>query len=481
MLGFVALYLLASIGIGLYAARRVHSTADYAVAGRALPLPMVIATTFATWFGSETVLGIPARFAEGGLRETVEDPWGAGLCLILVGLFFARRLYRLSLLTIGDYYRDRYGRAVEVFCSAVSVLSYLGWVAAQITALGVVFHALSDGQISQLAGALIGMGVVLFYTLLGGMWSVALTDFVQMILIVLGLTVIAVIAAGQAGGAGRVLDHVVEHELHHFLPAGDFKSIAFFIGAGVTIMLGSIPQQDVYQRVMSAKNESIAATGPVIGGAAYLLFSLVPMFIVASSLVVMPEEAASRLEQDPQQLLPTFVRTQMPTVMQVLFFGALLSAIMSTASATILAPSTIFVENILKNFAPRMSDQQELRLMRLTVLGFSGCVLAYAMWMHGTSIYDLVSSSYEAPVVGAFVPLACGLYWKRASNAGAILSIACGVLTWLLFMFTPLGEAFPRQLAGLIMAGVGMWVGSLVLPSRESPRGEPTDTSSSKI
>ena len=113
LLTFIAFYLLVSIAIGLYAARRVHTTADYAVAGRSLPLPVVIATTFATWFGSETVLGVPARFIDGGLGAVVEDPFGASMCLVLVGLFFAYRLYQKNLITLGDYYRQRFGRNVE--------------------------------------------------------------------------------------------------------------------------------------------------------------------------------------------------------------------------------------------------------------------------------------------------------------------------------------------------------------------------------
>ena len=94
LIAFIAAYLLGSIALGLFAARRVHSTADYAVAGRSLPLYMVVATTFATWFGSELVLGVSAQFVQEGLGGVVEDPFGAGMCLVLVGLFFAYKLYK---------------------------------------------------------------------------------------------------------------------------------------------------------------------------------------------------------------------------------------------------------------------------------------------------------------------------------------------------------------------------------------------------
>ncbi|MEY3428469.1 MAG: Sodium/pantothenate symporter, partial [Pseudomonadota bacterium] len=110
LLTLVIAYLLITIAIGLVAAKRVKSSADFAIAGRNLPLAMIVTTTFATWFGSETVLGIPAKFVNSGLNGVVEDPFGAGSCLILVGLFFAGKLYRMTLLTISDYYRERYGR-----------------------------------------------------------------------------------------------------------------------------------------------------------------------------------------------------------------------------------------------------------------------------------------------------------------------------------------------------------------------------------
>jgi SSS family transporter len=461
LIGFVVLYLLASVVIGLYAATRVKNTADYAVAGRSLPLIMVVTTTFATWFGSETVLGVPAKFIEGGLRSTVEDPFGAAFCLIFVGMFFAAKLYRMKLLTIGDFYRQRYGRGVEIFSAVVIAVSYLGWVAAQITALGLVFHLLSGGAISNAQGMAIGTAVVLTYTVFGGMWSVALTDFMQMLIIVAGLTLIAWFAADLAGGADKVLAHASAKEMFNFFPEATLHGWLFWLSAAVTIMIGSIPQQDVFQRVMSANSEDNAVRGPIIGGAAYLLFAAVPMFIGVAAFIVMPEAAAAMLKDDPQKILPTLVMEHMPTWLKVCFFGALLSAIMSTASATLLAPSTTVVENILKNFMP-LSDRRELRAMRITLVVFAVCVLAYSIRMEGTPIYELVAMAYQFPVVGAFWPLVLGLYWERSTTQGAVWSIVLGMSTWALLSLTPLGEVIPSVLAGLIMAGIGMVAGSLL-------------------
>ena len=461
LLTLVIVYLLVTIAIGLMAAKRVQNSADFAIAGRHLPMAMIVTTTFATWFGSETVLGIPAKFVNGGLHGVVEDPFGAGFCLIFVGLFFAGKLYRMTLLTISDYFRERYGRTVEVVCSLIIMVSYLGWVSAQVTALGLVFNLLSDGVVSLELGMVIGVVSILAYTLFGGMWSVAITDFIQMIILVVGLSILAVFAAGQAGGADKVIALAISQDMFKFWPEPNTKDVLFFFASAITIMLGSIPQQDVFQRVMSANSIKAATHGPVIGGICYILFAFVPMFLVVSAMIIMPEQAAALMADDPQKVLPTLVMTQMPFVMQVLFFGALLSAIKSCASATLLAPSVTFTENIWRQFHPHQSDQQELRAMRVTVLVFSMLVLGYAIRMQGTSIYEMVSGAYQVPLVGAFVPLTFGLYWKRATTQGAIFALVLGLLTWGLFLATPAGDEFPAQLAGVLASLTGMVLGSL--------------------
>jgi Na+/proline symporter len=258
----------------------------------------------------------------------------------------------------------------------------------------------------------------------------------------------------MAGGAGKVVDLITSRDMLRFWPEPTWHEMLFFFGAAITMMLGSIPQQDVFQRVMSANTEKAATHGTVIGGSAYILFAFVPMFLVASALLIMPEQAAELLQEDPQKVLPTLVMTRMPLVMQVLFFGALLSAIKSCASATLLAPSVTFTENIWRQFRPEhISDREKLLTMRISVLVFAAGVLVYSIKMEGTPIYELVSSAYQVPLVGAFVPLVFGLYWKRATTQGALCATVLGIGVWVLFMATPaLHEAFPQQLAGVLAA-----------------------------
>jgi SSS family transporter len=423
-------------------------------------MPIVIATVFATWFGSETVLGIPARFAEQGLSGTVEDPFGASLCLIFVGLFFARKLYRMNLLTIGDYYKQRYNRTVEVIVSLCIVASYLGWVSAQITAMGLVFSVLTGGAISMAYGMVLGAAIVLLYTLFGGMWSVALTDAFQMLLIVGGMLFIGWVIADAAGGVGTVISHASEAGKLRFLPEMTLPSMLAFIGAAVTIMFGSIPQQDVFQRVMSARNESIAASGAVIGGSMYFIIAFIPMFLVYASQLIDPQLFASLLEEDSQLILPTLILRDTPLIAQIMFFGALLSAIMSTASGTLLAPSVTLTENIIREIRP-MNDQQLLLTTRIVVFCFTIIVTTFALMSQGMPIYEMVGNSYKVPLVGAFIPLVMGLYWKRATTQGALASVIGGLSSWVLMEVFGGESIWPPQLVGLLVAFFGMILGSL--------------------
>ncbi|MFT3735466.1 MAG: sodium:solute symporter family protein [Rhodocyclaceae bacterium] len=458
LLTFVIIYWLISIAIGLYAALRVKNTTDYAVASRALPFHVVTATVFATWFGSETVLGIPAKFLENGLGGVVEDPFGSSLCLILVGLFFAKPLYKLNLMTIGDYYRLRFGRTVELITTVTIVISYLGWVAAQIKALGLVFFVLSDGGVSQEVGMMLGAASVLIYTLFGGMWSVAITDFIQMIVIVIGLLYIGWDVGNAAGGVGHVISHAQAAGKFNFWPEFKLDAIVLFIGTWITMMLGSIPQQDVFQRVQSSANERIAVWASVLGGSLYFCFAFIPMFLAYCAILLAPDLVKHYIDIDSQQVLPQLVLQHVPLFAQIMFFGALLSAIKSCASATLLAPSVTFSENllrpILKIWKPDLTDKQFLRCMQAVVLLFTIVVTTFAM-KSSKSIYDLVGSAYKVTLVAAFVPLLFGVYWKRATTQGAFMSMVLGLLSWLVLEYGVAGGENPPE-------WIGVWLPHLI-------------------
>jgi len=475
LLWFVIVYWAISVAIGLVAARWVHNTKDYAIAGRRLPMYIVTATVFATWFGSETVLGIPATFIKEGFSGVVADPFGSSLCLVLVGLFFARPLYRMNLLTIGDYYRKRFGRSVEMLTTLCIVISYLGWVGAQIKALGLVFNVVSDGALSQPSGMIIGASTVLVYTMLGGMFSVAITDFIQMIIIVVGMLYIGWEVSGLAGGVSGVVSHAAAHGKFNLLPPPTFRDIIAFITAWITMMLGSIPQQDVFQRVQSGKDENTAANSSILGGVLYFCFAFIPMFLAYSASLIDPKMVAANLDSNSQHILPNLILSPIvPLFAQIMFFGALLSAIKSCASATLLAPSVSFSENILKPFFPHISDRHFLRLNRIVLVAFTCLVTVFAMNSE-SDIYHMVENAYKVTLVGAFVPLTLGLYWKRATDLGGMLSVVVGLIVWIgCEKFYP-EAVIPPQLAGLLASFGGMIVGSLAggTVPREAHAGSP--------
>lgn len=470
LISFVALYLLVSIALGVYAATKVHDAKDYVTAGRKLPLGVVIAMVFATWFGAETVLGIPGTFVEENLGGLISDPFGASFCLIIFALVVARPLYRKNLLTLGDFYREKYSKPVEIVVSIAIALSYLGWVSAQITALGLVFNVLSEGMITMGQGILIGAAIVMVYTLFGGMWSVAVTTVVQMIVIVLGLLWISVLVSDQTGGVAPVVKHAYDAGKFEFWPALEWTAIVTFIAGFLTMGFGSIPQQDVFQRVNSSKNETVAVWGTFLGGVAYFLFAAVPLYLAYSAFMIDPELAHRVSETDPQLVLPTFVTEHLPMYAQIIFFGALLSVIMSTASGTLLAPSVTLSENVIKELLPKgkeLTDKQFLNLMRIVVGSFSVLVTLYAFYSLGqeTSIHAMVENAYKVTLVVALVPLFAGLFWKKASNFGAVCSISAGLAVWIPLEFIMPEAALPPHFAGFIAAALVMIIASLMKPA----------------
>jgi len=241
----------------------------------------------------------------------------------------------------------------------------------------------------------------------------------------------------------------------------------------LTMGFGSIPQQDVFQRANSSKNENVAVWGTVLGGVAYFAFAAVPLFLAYSANLIDPELAAKWLAEDSQKLLPELVKGHMPLFAQVIFYGALLSVIMSTASGTLLAPSVTLSENVLKGWITRknLSDHKMLVMTRWVVGIFALCVTIYALWAldRETGIHQMVENAYKVTLVLAFTPLVAGLYWKRASTYGAYWAMGLGLATWLPLEFLAPEAALPPQFAGFLMSIAGMVGGSLLRTEQAPP------------
>lgn len=457
LLLFVSLYMLVTIPVSIYAAHRVHSTKDYVLAGRHLPFTIALATVFATWFGSDSVLGAGSAMAEGGFLNVMVDPFGAGLCLILIGLFFAKKMYPMNHLTIGDYLSERYNKTVGTLLSLAIIVTYFGWTAAQFVAIGVVLHVLLGIPVA--IGMTIAAVIVVIYTYLGGMWSVSLNDTIQMGMIIVGLVAVAIEVIYKFGFTDIM--NATPSEYFHLTPGahGEMKDWLAYIAALMTLGLGSIPQQDVYQRSMSARSADVAKWAAITGGVLYFTVTMIPLFLGLTARVLHPELMGP--DADSQLLLPTLILQNISFPTQVLFFGALLAAIMSTASGAILAPATLLAENVVKPFFANVSDQMRLHLIRFGIIGVA--LVALFVAIQKGDIYEIVGSSYSITLVSAFVPLSFGLYSRRANSLGALLAFFFGALTWqYLEHFGAEDPVMPTILAGFLMSVVGMVLGIII-------------------
>lgn len=446
--------MLLMIPIGIYASRKVKTSRDYVLAGRHLPFSMAMATIFATWFGSETFLGAGSRMAEGGFLSVIEDPFGAGVCLILIGFFFAKKLYARNDLTLGDYFHERYNKTVATILSLAIILTYFGWVAAQFVALGIIMHMLLG--VSAIMGMLFSVLIVLTYTYLGGMWSVSITDTVQMAIIIIGLVVILGEVLWKIGGVGVIIANTPAEFFKITPPEATTKDWLAWIAAWMTIGLGSIPQQDVYQRVMSAKSATIAKWASVSAGVLYFTIALIPLILGLVARMKYPDLVVS----DPQKLLPTLIMENTSMVTQIFFFGALLSAVMSTASGALLAPATLLGENVIKPFFNNISDKKRLAIIRAAILMIA--VGSFALASSQGSIYDLVGGAYSITLVSAFIPLTMGLYTTRANSLGALFAVVFGALGWQLTVHYASDPVIPATLVGLSLSFLGMLSGILI-------------------
>lgn len=426
------------------------------LAGRSLPLLLSSSALFATWFGSETVFGASSEFLKGGLYSVIEDPFGAALCLILFGLLFARKLYSMNLLTLGDFFKARFGKTTELVASVFIVPSYVGYIAAQMLAMGLILNVVTGMEIWQ--GVIISALVVTFYTYVGGMWAISITDFIQSVIIIGGLVVLAINLSNMAGGVSVVLSET-HPDNFRFLPAFEFKEIVVYMAAWSVLGLGSIPSQDVFQRVMSSGSVTTAVRSCYIAAFMYLTIAMLPLFISLCVKHLYPDF----VPEDAQLTLPKMVLMHATMPVQILFFGSLLSAIMSTTSSAILAPAAIFSENLVKPLAKgKLSDAQLLLITRFSVLGFG--ILATIMASLRSNIYELVGESSVLSLVSLFAPLTFGLYWKWSTAQGALLSMVLGTFAW--FIFEQVEMGWPSLVPALLISVLAMIIGSLITKNK---------------
>lgn len=446
----VIIYFLVTLLLGFYASKKVHQAGDFINAGRNLHPAINTAALFALWFGSETVFGASSEFATHGIRGIIEDPLGGVLCLLLVGIFFSRKLYSLNVYTIGDLFRQRYGSKVEALSAVLMIISFIGYAAGQIVALGLITQTLTGFPLS--ASMFLGAAIVVVYTFTGGMWAVSLTDFLQSILIVSGLLAIAWYVTDMAGGTTKVMSALTP-EHRKFFPENTGTEWVNWFAAWMVLGFGSIASQDVFQRINSARSDGAAYNSTIAGAAIYLVFSMVPLYLVLAVKVLDP----SLLEGDMQMMLPRMVMTHMPVWLQILFFGSVLSAVMSTCSGALLAPASLLSENLIKPlFSGSMNDARFLLLTRISVVMVGSAALIIAQ--SSQNIFHLVGEASVIGLVSIFVPFVASLFLHHTNSGGAVVSMVSGSMVYTVFRIWDITEINPL-VPGLLAGIAGLWLG----------------------
>ena len=451
----IVLYIAATLGIGFWASKRIKTTNDFTLAGKSLPMVMVGVTIFATWFGPELIMGVPGLFVEEGIKGIIIDQFGNFACLILVAFFYARQLYRMNIVTISDFFKLRYNKSLELVSSLIYIYTYFFWIAAQFVALAYLFNSILGVSIQN--GIMLGATIVVIYTYIGGMWAVSLTDLLQSVLIVIGLLILLVSIIDESGGLAPILADNPEH-FYDFFPERGLYNWSDYLAMWMAFGIGAIPAQEIYQRVFSAKSEKAGRNGVFLSAILLFFIGVIPLIIGLGAAKLHPELIGAG---HGQNLIPAMVTHYTNLPVQMLFFGALISAILSTSSGAMLSPATIIGENLIKPYMPNISDKQLLLSTRISVIivAVISCMIAF----NDSNIHGLVVSSAVLLMVCLFAPLTFGLYWKKASNFGAWASILIGGITW--FICDTLETRIDPTIYGTVSSCIGMFFGSLLRPN----------------
>jgi SSS family solute:Na+ symporter len=447
----IALYMVVMLGIGVWTSRKIHDTHDYILAGKRLGWWLSIGTIFATWFGAETCMGSSRTAYEKGILGVIADPFGAALCLILAGLFFAKFFHDKNYKTLVDYFDQRFGRWAAGLLSVLYIPVYVGWVGAQLLAFGIILNSVTG--IEPMTAIIISTAVVIVYTYMGGMWAVSVTDLVQMLILIAGFLVLFPILYFEVGGFGS-LRAQLPPEMFHFWPhQGSTLDWLMYLQAWMLVGLGSLPGQDLFQRLMSPRSAHVAKWSSVIAGVLYVVIGLFPVLMGMMGRIALPTVGRS------ESILIDLARAYLPLPLIALMLGALLSAIMSTVSAALLAPASIIGHNIIPFFYPRISESAKLQWCKsgIWIIG----VISFFVAIYFQNVYTLCTQSWGILLVGVAAPLIFGVFWKKTNTAGALAGAVAGTVSWIVLALA-LSDDYPTHLFGFAISCVTLVVVTLL-------------------
>ena len=431
----IVVYLIVMYAIGWIAQRKIKDAEDFLVAGRSLPLSLACLTILATWFGAGTLLTAADEVRAEGLQAAALDPLGAGCCLLFTGLFVAGPMWRMGLLTVADFFRRKFGPTAELISCLILIPSYFGWIAAQFVALAGILELFFgiDPTIGLLLVAVVGTG----YTLMGGMWSVTLTDAVQMILVMIGLVILTGTVLWEVGNGSlthalsRIGSETAADKLI-LLPTTELAAFVSWMAVFLTGVLGNVPGQDLMQRIFAARSDRVASQACLIGGGMYLAFGTLPLLLALSADLLLPESTE-------QAILPALAHAFLNPALAVIFLLALLSAILSTIDSAILSPASVLAQNVMSRWGE--GDMLRRNRYAVVIVASLSLIVAYC----GEDAYALLEEAYLLTMVGLYVPLMLGLYSSPTKPAAAIASMLAGTTVWA-FHFVAGWESFLEAL-----------------------------------
>ncbi len=451
----IAVYVVLQLGLGLWVARRVHSQDDYLLAGRSLGPVVATMTIFATWFGAETCIGAAGQVFDHGLAGAGAEPFGYAVCLLVMGVGFAASLWRRGFTTVADLVRQRFGVAAERFAVLILVPSSLLWAAAQIRAFAQVLAA-AGGVDVNLAIA-IAASVVILYTVVGGLLADAITDLVQGLALCVGLVVLLVAVITHIGGieaTWTALHNLGPERLHL---RGDVGWLAYAERWAIPIA-GSLVAQELVARVLACRSATLARRAAIAGGLLYMLIASVPVLLGLLGPTLAPNLA------DPEQLLGSLAGQFLGPVAAVVFFGALVSAILSTVDSTLLAAAALTANNVVVPLRPNLGDAARLRLSRGCVLAFG--LVAWALASAADRVHSLVEAASAFGSGGLVVVFVFGLHTGIGGPIAALAALSVGLGVWLLGTLWP--AAITTPFLSSLLAALVAFLGGAAYEARKN-------------
>lgn len=410
----MVVYFAALIIVGIIGVRKAKTADIYIVAGRNLGLYMFFACLTAVFLGGSSTIGATQLGYEIGLSG-IWFVFSMGLGITLFGLLLLNKVMKFELMTISELLGKLFNTQSKLIGTLVSAIYTLMITVTQVIAIGVLLSAIFDWAL--IPSMLFGGGVVFFYTILGGMWSVSMTDVIQFTIMTVGMFFIMLpISLIKAGGFG---------EIYAALPANYFNvtDIGFvdIMKYLITYTLGMMVGQDIWQRYFTAKTTKVAKTGGVLVGVYSLLYSLAMVLIGMSALVVLPKVT------ETQNVFTSMAFETLPPGLLGLVFAAVAAAIMSTASGTLLATSTLISRDILKDhFFKDISDKKYLVISRITTLIVSVLAIIISLWIQ--ELLVAIDVAYAILAGSIFIPIVFGLFWKRTTAKAAFAAILISAL-----------------------------------------------------